>query len=316
MNCCQNVGALAKLAIGLSAGTPTRMDFISVHSTRYMKILSDGSIKTIRGTLDPSGFAVGEGMLFTQFRTRFWMTAAKMDILLPLLGFTESPTDTFTLGDSISETKVVIGPGGSKEVTYDGCIPSDWYVLGRKGGEPFMIDIGWYGKTRTTADAGTFFTSQTVPAMTEGYTYPYPDGSYNDTVYTVWSIARAFPMVRLAMDYGTIVEYNNSVTPTTICPTKHDLTFSTSALYSTCDSTTDLLETPMSGDTTGGNLTINLTRTVSPTTYRTQFAVANAKAIAQAPNIDKPDWIRLPINLRGYSPANGTPMLVVTNIAT
>ena len=67
MNCC-GIGALSKLAIGLSAGTPTRMDFVEVHSTKVFKSLSDGSSKTIRGTLDPINQNVAEGMLFENGR--------------------------------------------------------------------------------------------------------------------------------------------------------------------------------------------------------------------------------------------------------
>ena len=313
-NCC-GAGSGSKLAIGLSAGTPTRMDFIDVHSTKVFKTLSDGSSKTIRGTLDPVDVNVAEGMLFVQFRTKLWLTAAKMAVLLPCLGFTNTSGNDWTLGDSLPASKIIVGPSGSPEVTYDGAVPTDVTWEGRKGSDPIMMDIGWIAKTRATANAGTFFVSQTSPAMTEGYVYPYPDGAYNVTRLEVEGADRLFPLFRLRLDYGVISEFNQSVTATNLCPTKHDLTFGASALYSTCDSSTDLLSVPMSGDVTGASLTIDLERLVGVTTYETIFNVANMKLLAQDPNIVKNDFIRLPINGKGYA-TDSTAMLIITNVAS
>lgn len=313
VGCC-GIGALSKLAIGLSGGTPTRMDFID-YIPKNIKTLSDGSDKSIRGTLDHIDQNVAEGMLFVQFRTRMWMTAQKNDILLPCLGFTESPTDTFTLGDTLPASKIIVGPSGSDEITFDNAVPTDWVVSGRKGSDPIMIDIGWMGTTRSNAVAGTFFTSQASPAMTEGYVFPYPDGAASVTRFNVAGSDRYFPQFRLAMDYGVIREFNQSVTATNLCPTNHDLTFGASALYSTCSSTNDLLETPMDGDVSGGELVVDLQRVVGSATYRTIFTVANAKLIASDPAIHKPDWVRLPINARGYA-TSLAPLLTIVNDAT
>lgn len=314
MNCC-GLGATSRLAIGLSADTPTRMDFIEVHSTKVIKTLSDGSSKTIRGTLDPVEVNVAEGMLFIRFRTRLWITAAKMAILLPCLGAVNTSGNIWTLEDSIAPSKIIVGPSGAPEVTYDGAIPTDVIWEGRKGSDPQMMDIGWIAKTRVPATAGTFFISQTSPVMLEGYVYPYPDGQYNVTRFNLEGLDRQFPLYRLALDFGTIDEFNQSVTATNLCPTKHDLTFSASSLYSVCDSTTDLLSTPMSGDVTGDELVIDLERIVGATTYETIFTVANVKLIAQDPNIKKNDFNRLPINGKGYATVS-SPMLTITNKAS
>ena len=291
------------------------MDFIQVHGTRIIKTLSDGSSQTIRGQLDRIDTNVAEGMLHVNFRVQMWMSAAKMDILLPCMGFAESPTDTFILGDSLPSCKVIIGPGGAPEVTYDGAYVTDWVVVGRKGSNPIMIDIGFVGKTRVEAAAGTFFVSKSSPALVEGYTYAYPDGTYTVTSYTVLGAARYFPMFQLSENNGVITEFNQSVNATHNCPTDHDLTFGTSVLYSTCDSSTDLVTTPMAGDTSGGPLVIDLERTVGVTTYRTQFSVANAKLLARDGDIRKADFNRVPIMARGFA-TSSTPMLTVLNTST
>lgn len=313
VGCC-GIGALSKLAIGLHGSTPTRMDFIDFVS-KNVKSLVDGSEKAIRGTLDPIDTNVAEGVLFVQGRIRMWMTPQKNDILLPCFGFTESPTDTFTLGDSLPACKLIVGPSGSNEITYDNCLVTDWTMMGQKGSDPILLDIGWMGTTREPATAGTFFVSQTNPSMVEGYALPYPDGSASITRFNYLNIDRYFPMFRLSMDYGVIREFNQSVNATKLCPTKHELTFSTNALYSTCDSTTDLLETPMTGDVSGDDLVIDLQRVVGSATYRTIVTVANAKLIASDPSIRKNDWVRLPINIRGYA-TGATPLLSILNDAT
>lgn len=308
---CCGVGAMSKLAIGLASGTQTRMDFI--HFTpNITKTLSDGSGNTIRGTLDHSGNSVAQGMLHVKFRTSFYMTAAKMDVLLPCLGFTES-TDVWTLGNVLPLSTVVVGPSGAPEDTYSGCVPTDFVIMGRKGQDPVVIDIGWIGKTWASAAAGTFFTSQSSPAMTEGYAYPFAaTGSGNASSLNILGQSLAFPQFRLSMDYKILEEFNNSVTATNLCPSDHVLKFATSALYSTCDGNTDLWTEPMGGDITGASLTMNFQRLVGAANHQTQVVVANAKLIARAPEIKKNDYNRLPVNAVGYA-TDAAALLVITN---
>lgn len=314
VNCC-GTGSASKIALGLSAGSPTRLDFTHFYGDRVVKTLSDGSSQTIRGTLDRTEQNVAEGMLHVIFRVRMWMTALKNVVLLPCMGFTNVST-LWTLGDTLPACKVIVGPAGAPEITYDGCYVSDWFVMGQKGQNPIMIDIGFIGKTRVENPAGTFFISQSNPAMTEGWVYGYPDGTYSTTRFNLLGADRYFPMFRLGLNNGIVTEFNQNTNATNICPTDHDLTFGASSLYSVCDSSTDLVTEPMSGDTTGGPLTIDLERTVEATTYETIFNVANAKLIARDTSITKNDFNRLPIMARGYALAAGGPMLTITNVAS
>ena len=290
------------------------MDFNEFHSIKIVKTLSDGSTRAIRGSLDHRDTNVTEGMLFVQFRVRMWLTAAKMSILLPCMGMSNVST-LWTQNDAMPECKISLGPAGTKEHTFDGCVISDWVVSGQKGAEPIEIDIGFIGMTWTTQTALTFFASDTSPAMTEGYTYGFSTASPNVCSLSILGQTVYFPQFRLGMDYKLITEFNNSVTATNICPTDHVLTFATSALYSSCDGNEALLDTPLSGDVSGASLTLDFQRVISgPTTKQTKFVVANAKAVARAPSIKKADFNRLPINLQGYS-TSGAALLKVTNIA-
>jgi len=309
---CCGTGALAKLAMGKHGSTATRMDFNNFHSLQIVKALTDGSKKAIRGTLDHLDTNPTEGLLFVKFRVSMWVTAAKMAVLLPMMGLT-AVSSVYTLGDTLPECDVILGPPGTKEHTFSGCIVSDWVVQGQKGSDPIEIDIGFIGATYAGATNGTFFTSQSSPAMTEGYVYPMGTGTNNVCSLNALGQTVHFPQFRLAMNYHLLTEYNNSVTATNICPSDHELTFATSALYSSCDSTEPLFDTPFGGDTSGASLTLNLTRTLpGPTTHQTQFVVANMKAISRPPNIKKTDFNRLPINLQGYA-TSSTALLVVTN---
>jgi len=310
---CCGIGAKARLAVGPKGGTITRMDFIDFKPTRIIKSMSDlAAENTIRGELDPLDTDVGEGILFIFFRTRFYLTSAKMAVLLPLLGFTNSGGDTWVLGDALDQSTLILGPGGSHEHTYDGIVPTDFVVAGQKGADPIIIDVGWIGRTFTPNPAGTFFVSQTNPAMTEGYIYPFGTGVNNVTGLTILNgVTVKFPQFHLSHNYHIVHEYLNSVNLTNACPTRHDLRFATSELFSTCDGTEAPFESAMAGSITGGALVLDF-QTSLGSGQETKFTVANAKFIARPPLIRKPDFQRLPVNMKGYRTAS-TQMLTVLN---
>ena len=301
MECC-NVGATSRLSIG-----GTRMDFIDFMPERFMKTLSDGSKQSIRGTLDHNSLSVGEGMLFVEFRISMYMTALKLDTLLPILGLTETPTDTFTLGDVLTPTTIILGPKASPEQVYGNAICGRWVISGQKGMEPVKLTMWFRAKTVTEQVVNTTFTNQTTPPLVEGYPYSFTNGSMN-----LYGAARFFNQFQLGMDYGLIDEFNNSVTATNICPTDHALTIGTSVLYSSCDNNTDLWTLPLSGSVVGSTFTLNFDRTdVGKSTH---FSVGNVKLLARPPQVVKPDFLRLPIHGQGY--ALGTaPLLIATNVA-
>jgi hypothetical protein len=319
------VGALTKLAIGPTGGTISRMDFLEF-TPQIVKTLADGSTKAIRGTLDHQQTSVAEGLLHVRFRTKMYVTSTIMDILWPQLGVTLT-SYTGTLADSLPDTDVILGCPGVKEQLFTKCIPTDWVMYGAHGTDPIIIDIGWEGRAWSEQANGTFFVSQTNPALVEGYTYPFAAGSAsgNASMLTfplgTYTGPVGFPQFRLHMDYKVVAEYNNSITPTNLMPTDHVLRFATSVLYNPIDSgsstpsTETFFDTPMSGDVTGAQLILNFQRAApfaSPGNYQTTLTVANMKAIARPPRISQHDYVRLPINLEGYA-SGGSPLLTVVN---
>jgi len=307
---CCGVGALSKLAMGKTNSTLTRMDFIRF-VPQVVKTLSDGSVKTIRGTLDHMETSVAQGLLHVRFRTVMYMTAAKMDIILPMLGFTEV-ANVYTLGDVIPESTLVLAPGSAPEHTFTGLMPSDWIISGQKGADPIMIDIGWVGKTWAQNPSGTY----SFGALTEGYTYPFAaQGTGQAATITLgapYSQTLAMPQVKFAVDNKLVVEFNNSITATNICPTDREIVIGTSALYSTCDGNDDLFSIPMGGNVAGATFSWDLQRTVG-TNNQTTINVANVKPIARMPRIIKNDFNRLPLNFNGYATPS-TAALMITNI--
>ena len=312
---CCGIGALSRLAIGPHGGTIVRMDFVDFQPTKIVKTISDAGAHAIRGTLDRIDTDVAEGLLFVQFRTRLYMTSAKMAVLLPCLGFINDSGDNWHLGDSLSYSKIIVGPANAPEDTYDNCVPTDFVVTGQKGADPVMIDIGWMGSSYASAAAGTFFTSQTSPAMTEGTVYPFGTGVNNTTQLQIASTTYYMPQVKLSVDYGLVTEYNNNVNVTNACPTNHDITLATSVLYSTCDATTGLFTSPVAGNVTGGAVSLSFSTTIN-SGNTTTFSFANGKFIARPTRIVKNDFNRLPVVLKGYAQVQGGtlyPALSVVN---
>lgn len=283
------------------------MDFIEFSPTRFIKVLTDGSSRAIRGRLDHNANAVVEGLQFVEFRISMYMSALKNDTLLPIMGMTESPADTFTLGDTLNPTTVILGPKASKEQVFSDCYCGRWMVSGQKGTDPVRLDLWFTGKTWSEQTIGTFFVSDTSPALNEGYYYAFTNGSMN-----LLGAERYFNQFRMVMDYGLITEFNNSLSATVVCPTDHRLQIATGVLYSDCDSTTDLWTVPMGGDVSGNSF--NLTFNRADVSKSTEFSVSNVKLIARPPRVVKNDFLRLPINGEGY--ALGTaPLLVASNVA-
>lgn len=304
--------------------TPVRMDFLTFEPN-IIKTLADGSVKAIRGSLDHQQATVAEGMLSVKFRTKFWLTAAKMDVILLSLGFSQS-TNTFTVSDSIPQTTFVVGPAGGNEFTFPGCIPSDWNVSGQKGQDPILLDVGWIGTSMAQASAGTFFVSQTSPAMTEGYPYAWAtagSGMANTvTLGSPFSETLLMPQIKLSVNNHLITESNNNIFVTNICPADREITVQGSVLYQSCSpSTLSLLTTPLgtwngssgtAADVSGCSFDWVLQRLAASNNNSTEFAIANVKLIARAPSIRKNEFNRLPIFMKGFA-TDAAASLIITN---
>ena len=283
-----------------------RIDFNLFDPVKVVKVLSDANDKSMRGTLDRINVGVTPGILFTEYLVSTYLTPLKMDILFPLMGLPETPTDTFTLGDSLSGYDAILGMQGAKEETYVSSFCVGWRVHGRKGGDPVELILRMVSMGLTEQNAGTFFTSQTSPAMVEGYPFEFTSGTM-----TILGSTRSFNQFSIGLDYMPVVEYNNSLTPTNICPTDHKISIGTGVLFSTCDGTGDLFTTPLAG-LTGSSFLLNLQHTIAAANYQTQFSVPSVEFMPRPPRVTKHDFNRLPVQMTGMATAS-TKALIVTN---
>ena len=317
--CCP-IGGLCSMTVNGNV-----MDFVTFNPGKTAKILSDGSDKTIRGTLDHYESDTDEGLQFVGFTVSMYMTQQKMAILLPLMGL-EAAGTTYTLKDPLPATgatspyNIVFDSYGTRSYTYTDCHCGSWSVQGQKGANPIMIQLTFVAKSVTSAalpNSGVAPMRTTVVAANIMY-------GFTRGVMTIEGAERKFNQFQLNMDYGLNVEFNNSATATNVCPTDHSLTIDTSVLFSACgDSTQALLEKPMgisSGQaagslTDGAAFSIEFERTTSAgAVYTTSFTVANVKLVARPPSITRKDFIRLPIRGIGYR-TGATRLLVVENSA-
>ncbi len=301
VECC-NTGANSSLAIG-----GVRMDFIEFIPMRCVKMLSDGSKRSIRGRLARNSLSVGESLLFIEFRISMYMTAVKNSTILPIMGLANTSGNTYTLGDSLPDCEIILGPKSSKEQRFDGAVCAAWSISGQKGTDPVRLDLVFRAKTDVEDPVNTFFASVNSPATVEGYPYSFTNGSM-----VAYGSTRFFNQFRLAMNFDLIDEFNNSVTATNFCPTDHDLTLSSSVLYSTCDSNDDLWTTPLSGSIVGSAGTLNFDR--SDVSKSTHFSLGNIKQIARFPRVIKNDFLRLPLNFEVFAVGTASE-LICTNSA-
>ena len=101
-SCCAR-GSQAQLSMG-----GVQMTFVSFDGSHVTKVLSDGSIRTIRGRLDHMDTDVQDGLLFANFTVTQYLTKEKAATLLPLLGLSTSgvtPPITHQASNTVPEFK-------------------------------------------------------------------------------------------------------------------------------------------------------------------------------------------------------------------
>lgn len=295
MSSCCSVGANAKLSIN-----DVRMDFISFDGSHVMKVLSDGSLRTIRGSLQHLDTDVQDGILFANFSVTMYLTAQKATTLLPLLGLGLGGTPPITniSGNTIPAFNVVLTTDGGLDFVFTDAKVGKWRLEGQKGSQPIMLSMSCSAQLLETDPAGTY----THGSETVGPPYAFTQG-----VYTLDSVSQLFDRFALSVDTGLVVEHNNSQTPTNICATDYDITLGTSVPFSSCQDTLGWMENPLAGlNEVAGILDFNNGVT------QTKFNFASLIQILSAPSVIKTGLTRLPLHFRLYR-TSSTPAISVVN---
>lgn len=273
------------------------VEFLRVQPLTLRELVDNGQV-AIRGVLDHAKERVTLGRLHIGFN--IWMnpSPAELDVILPLIGCTQSPTDTFTLSGSPSSHTCIVD-AVAKVHTHTGCKIGRCVFSGQRGSQPIMLMMQILGTGFSEGNAGTF----SATAIDTDIAYAFHEGAL-----TLQSSSRSFDRFQLVIDPHLAVQWNNSTTPTDICPTDREITLSVSTPYTSSE--TDLFTTPLSA-ATGAAGTLVFTRSGQSTS----FGFTHLKAIARPPGIPGKSEIRLPLTYRAYSSA-GTVPLVITHDAT
>lgn len=202
----------AQGAVTTMAVNGNNMCFTSIENqTKYRLI--NGSQESICGRFRHIAARNSRGIIVPRLHIKMQPTPQELDLLLPMLGFTES-TDVFTPTDdfsSMTNMDVELDYGDSVH-TYANGIP-DKVILRAAKGIPWELEIQAFFDNITVDDGGTASGSAIAGSTT----------SYSLTglsTLTLNSATEALQSGIVVIDYKAAVQHNNSYFPTSIRPTE------------------------------------------------------------------------------------------------
>lgn len=293
----QSQSALSHLSIN-----GTAVEFLEFDGGQTIEIV-DNSDQANRGILDHVKERVTQGQKLIRFKIRMNPSPTELDTIIPLIGFAESPTDTFTLTDDFSSLLFdVVADRVGKVHTYADCMIDKAIFHGQKGRRPIGLDLEIVGTTEEAeANAGTFSGS-----IDTDHNYAFTEG-----VLTLESAARAFDRFALGIENNVFASFNNSQTAESVCPTDRNIWLAAYSPYNT-DELDIYTKAAHSGaiatDIDGAAGSLAFTRSTKSTT----FSFANLKLLAKSPSIPPRSEIRLPQYYKAYK-SGSTAALIITH---
>lgn len=286
----QSQGAFTQLAID-----GKQMEFLSISGGAITELVDNGE-QAIRGILDHVEERVTQGLSRYALRIVMQPSPTELDTLLPLMGFTESPTDTFTVAETYT-TFTTIVDRVAKVHTYTNCKIDKWIYSGQKGSTPVTLTLFLLAEDETEGASGSF----SATALDTDIAY-----AFHEATGTLQGAAEVFDRFAIIGDAHMAVQHNNSRKPTSIAPTQRTIHLAVSTPYTSDESA--LYTTPY-GSAAGGTASIVLTRSDRSTT----FTFANAKVTnAKPPDIPGKTEIRLSQVYKAYK-SGSTASLVITH---
>lgn len=285
---CQSQSALSKLAID-----GQQVEFISFEGGQTIELV-DNSEQANRGILDHVKERVTQGLKIVKFKITLDPSPSELDVILPLIGFTES-TDTFSLTDDFSSLEFdVIADRVAKVHTYADCKIDKAIFKCQKGRMPLRLELHIIGKTETEGAAGSF----SATALDADHNYAFTEG-----VLTLEGSARPMDRFALGIENNMFASFNNSQTAECIEPTDRSIWLACSSPYNTTHAD---LYTNATADVGGAAGSLVFTRSTKSTT----FTFANLKSIAKSPNIPPRSEIRLDQFYRAYKSGSTAPLVI------
>lgn len=286
---CQSQSALSKLAIN-----GQQMEFLEFEGGQTIELV-DNSDQANRGYLSHAKERVTQGLKLIRIKIVMQPSPSELDVLIPLFGFAESPTDTFSPTDDFSALEFdVIADRVAKVHTYADCKVDKWTLLGQKGRMPITLELEIIGKTETEGAAGSF----SATALDTDHNYAFTEG-----VLTLEGSARPFDRFAAGGDNKLFASFNNSQTAECIEPTDKSFWLACNSPYNTTHAD---LYTNAVADVAGAAGSLVFTRGTKSTT----LTYANLKSIAQSPNIPRRSEIRLSQFYRAYRSGSTAPLII------
>jgi hypothetical protein len=227
-------------------------------------------------------------------------TPSELDVLFPLIGLAETPTDTFTVSDDFSSrsfTTLIDHVG--KIHTYASCMIDKAIFRGQMGSKPIGLELTIIGSTAESE--GTSWTGPPT-AIDNDFNY-----AFYESVLTLEGTARAMDRFALGIDNKVFASFNNSQAAECLYPTDREIYFACSSPYNSDE--VDLYTKALDGTHgTSGTLVWARTGIAKSTT----LTMANLQMLPKSPDILGKQEIRLDQYYRVYK-SGSTAALVVTH---
>lgn len=194
-------GSTPAVATGLAING-YRMQFVScVPLVKYT--LVDPNPYLMCGVLNDVIEVITPGIEHHGWRVVMTPHPGELDILTPLWGFTESPTDTFTPTETLTgfTTLVRLKSSTANVITTSNCVMDKVVLRGQKGNNPMTLQMDILG--RSSAEGSTFSPS----AITRDAPFPFTGGALS-----VGGTTRAFDACVILWNNHIRQRFNNSAT--------------------------------------------------------------------------------------------------------
>lgn len=205
-------GSTPAVATGLAING-YRMNFVSVKPLiKYT--LVDPNPYLMCGVLADVIEVITPGIQHHGWRVVMTPHPGELDILTPLWGFSESPTDTFTPTETLTSftTLVRLKSSTANVITTSNCVMDKVVLRGQKGNNPLTLQMDILGLS--SAEGSTF----SPTTITRDAPFPFTGGALS-----IASISTAFDAAVIVWDNHIAKRFNNSVTADVLQPTRQTL---------------------------------------------------------------------------------------------
>lgn len=223
----------------------TQMCFISAHPLIKYEFV-DPNAQLMCGVLDDVIETITPGIEHHGWRVLLQPHPGELDILIPLIGTTESPTDTFTPDDTPTTFTTLVRLKSTTQLAYSttGCMVDKAIFRAQKGGSPLSLQLDIIGQA--SAETATFSPS-TITRQA-----PYP---FTSSTLTLGGTEHEPDQVVIVHDNHVRKRFNNSVTADVIQNTRRTLHIGCNTPYT---DTEDGTLTTAIGATRAAGIAVNL----------------------------------------------------------